>query len=342
MINFEQKIRELESERDRVKAQYQAATKQARQTPDAVVEEKMSQQAEDLKQKWNELNEKIKLAKKGELVNELMPDEIRTIIRDIWKSKIHLIDYEIPEKTFRAIVTKLNDDSAALLLVQQSELKMARLYWQRVHEIMKGEGGMCNVIREHFSATDTLTSNEYTNRLVKRFGCDENSQHKLDAVIVKLLNHAQPGQVIPIIIECEEVNNEFLYWLANEFWKKLLTKLSSHWGVRIVCAVLVAEDVEDEFVLIPCQEIDEFSCENYFEIILHNWEKQQVGYWFKRHDVIAPLINLGIETENLKDFVTQLITKTYKRSDGTPYHIYNNLHGTTIDFVVERLQNVAI
>lgn len=342
MSRLEQQIADLKKQRDRVEEHYRAAKKEARYSSDEVVKVQKNQQSADLKAEFEALDERIKLLESAKLAITLTPDEMRTKLRDIWRKKIHLIDYEVPEETFRAVARKLSNENAALLLIQQSELKMARLYWQRVHRIMEDDGGTCHPIQERFVDVDVVTPDEYTNRLLKRFGCDNHEADTLEVVIKKLLDHAQPGQVIPMVIECEEIGKDFLDWLVHQFWKKLLEELSHCWGIRIVCAVLVAEDIDGDFDLVPCQAVDEFSCESYFEIVLHNWEKQQITRWFGRYDVIAPLIDFGVEPTNLKDIIHQVITKTYRLSNGTPVQIYNNLHGTAVDFVVERLQNAAV
>jgi hypothetical protein len=342
MSSIEQQIADLKKQKDRIEEQYRAAKKEARYSSDEVVKVQKKQQFADLKAQYEAISEKIKLLESGQLTVTLTPDEIRTKLSDIWRKKIHLIDYEVPEETFRAVAKKLNDENAALLLIQQSELKMARLYWQRVHKIMEDEGGTCNPIRERFDDVDIVTPDEYTNRLLKRFGGDEHEADKLAVIIRKLLDHAQPGQVIPMVIECEDIGKDFLDWLAHQFWKKLLEELEHHWGIRIVCVVLVAEDIDSDFDLVPCQTIDEFSCESYFEIVLHNWEKQQIIRWFRRHDVIAPLIDFGVEPASLREIIPQVIKKTYKLSNGTPVQIYNNLHGTAVDYIVERIQNAAV
>jgi hypothetical protein len=339
---IEKKIHELEVKRDRIKEQYTAAKKQARSTSDAVITVKMEQQAIDIKTEWADIHNKILLLKQGKLSALFPPDEIRARLNDVWTSKIHLIDYEEPEMTFRSLARKLKTDKAALLLVQDCELKMARLYWQIVHQIMQNEGGTCNVVRERFSDKDILTPYEYTSRLVKRFGGDASQVNDLDFAINNLLNHAAPGQIIPLVIECEDMDKEFLQWLSEQLWKKALKELSSRWGVQIVCIVLIAKDIENDFADSICKNVDEFSCENYFEIKLDNWKSDQVFSWFRRHDVIAPLLEFGLEDDQLTNLTDHLSASTFKHSKGTPFHIYNNLRASAIDLVVERIHNGAV
>jgi len=218
---IQEKIAELEQEKDSLLRQIKAVYQQDREELNEAKKVVLNETLMRLKNEYSRCVTTIERLKKGERP-DIPPDRLRVDLANALHRKFHLIDFDDAEGAFKRLLAQFQDCDGAVVLVQSSQHRMGTLYTQRVRELLNSKGGIHPFPAISF-ASDEATKNELISRICQSAGISftdtalETSDRLIQMAQV-LLEAIDDGRTLLIEINCEDIDSIFLKSVDHELF----------------------------------------------------------------------------------------------------------------------------
>jgi hypothetical protein len=339
----EEKIGELEGQKQRLLDMMRANREQQRSELSDARKITLQEEAMQLKREYDNCVANLERLRKGERLH-IPPDRLRSDLVTSLHRKLPLIDFDAAEITFKELLGQFQDCDGAIVLVQSSEHRMGTLYLHRVRELLISKGGIHPFPAITFTSNDKTTKDELISRMCQSIGLsDWNTQDKDASLLVqvaqRLLNAVDAGRTLFLEISCEEMDPTFIKWLIHDFWaifKNELIQIGHQKGRLRVVILLVTHfefECDDELIPYICRELHMFRNQMIFEIsLLTQWEENFIKNWLFEQ-LADELDYYGYPRSDLPN----LARRVMQLSNGMPRQVCNEFTGTTLDWLINRL-----
>jgi hypothetical protein len=261
--------------------------------------------------------------------------QVSQVIRDYdyaWQGKIHRIDFSQSRKIFDPILGRFeNSGGAVLFFCQKSAAMGGDLCTQAIKESLDRLQFKLAPPREFtFESYDIAEPEPFLNFLASKYDLtprepvDEDLNAYISRINQAIWGALYAGNVflLQVQIKCELcLDDQFIQWFVNEFWKNLCEPLNPSQRIRLVGIFSV--DMEVPKVLIDklrCTK-SKFDSEKLLLLPLKKWKKDEIYGWLIDHSgLLEPPISLS-QTQ-----LERMATSIYAKSNsGEPITVYSQL-----------------
>lgn len=206
-------------------------------------------------------------------------------LEDHWNEHFHKINYK---DTRSKILNTLNDFSdvsiAALFLIQCYHDYCGEYYITHLKNILDGYGTINRPYHVEFPISPAPSD------FIKRLGGSETDNvlegdtiNLIQSLYKSLGNHSI--LFIQINLDLTKPDNDFLKWLVQDFWCKLIKLCPS--GVKVIGVLTIDGDFPNELKdILCCQDQNIFSNEKLLPLPQEQWQEDEVYDWLCRFSLL--------------------------------------------------------
>jgi hypothetical protein len=259
---------------------------------------------------------------------------VSQILRDYdyaWQGKIHRIDFKQSRKTFEPILGRFENTGGAVLFFCQKSASMGGEWCSQAIKayLDRLQFKLAPPCEYTFQSYDIAEPEPFLNALASKYDltprdADEDLSPYISRIHNAIWGSLYAGNVflLQVQIKCELcVDDRFIQWFVNEFWKKLCEPLNPSERIRLVGIFSV--DMEVPKVLtdtLLCTK-SKFDAEKLLALPLKKWKKEEIHGWLIDHSgLLEPPISLN--QMQLERMATSIYTKS---NSGEPVTVYSQL-----------------
>ncbi len=218
-----------------------------------------------------------------------------------WEENLHEIDFDTAKKVTSNLFKKYSSqEGVALFFMHNSQEMGGRWYLKFVKSQFQGLPLSSwtepfEYRSEQYPGGDTQV---FLNRLSDRFipgKTFQNEQEQISKIIDAIYQSLPRRHVFFISVTIEQVRPQdiFLEWFVNQFWQKIVVKLSEakikNPLVRIIGVVSVEGKVDKKQMPTSlCCSLKQFRPDKMIELKLKSWTKSQICTWLKAYSEVDP------------------------------------------------------
>jgi hypothetical protein len=255
--------------------------------------------------------------------------------RQPWPDYLPQIDYTRAIKTFERVMTHLQPQGgAALLMLQNSRTLGGRWCVERLRSTLHTQTTHFRRLPVAIMLGDRLDAPTFLTRLGSHLGCPpptDNSEvvlrQAVNALFQTLCDSLQSGSVYFIELKLTQANSlceSFLPWLLNQFWVPLVAErwpqvLQKNPLAMIVLVIEIEQQVQPPHGLeaLACTP-KAFDSTRILELPLQRWTQQEIEAWLLRFSGLT-----SPPSNKTPDEVRHLAAQIYSVSKkGTPAEVY--------------------
>lgn len=333
----EERIAALQQEQQLWSERYQAAKEDARLASGGF-RVRFEQEARRNKERYEAISGKIKRLRQGDPL-VMTADELERFkaeLREDWGSKLYRLNYDRPASLFYNLMCDQQHE-AVLLLIQYGSLMKVDSYVKRIKEILE-LGGRVRPYPEDFTGHGVIQKLQFIERWCAELAIkavDLPLADRVKQVIHELQKSVISGQTLCLEIRIEGISYPFLQWFLNDFWRPLVNQLFQvKPGVRVVVVLITEDPVPTdclaEATFCSMERFDHYRC---FEMVLQNWQQQDIERWMKRH-INASLEDYALPSQDMQP----LAQRVHRLTQGVPVNAHDMIRGDVLDRVVDTVK----